>query len=210
MGGGEDGGEARFQLVLVRHGLTDWNEGGRLMGRAGVELNERGRKQAGIAAKALAALPVAAVYSSPRPRCLQTAEPIAGAHHREVLVDAGFDEVWLDDAWVGKRVSELRHDPDLERLIVDPAHRCDRIEPIEEVQKRCVVAAERIREERSHETVVIVSHGDPLRALVAHYLGLPLLSFRRLTIDNGSVSILRLSPHAPHLLTLNWGQSLTT
>ena len=204
---GDEG--ARLQLVLVRHGLTDWNEDGRLMGRSGIELNERGHEQARIVTKALDALPVTAVYSSPRPRCLQTAEPIAGAHHRKVVVDAGFDEVWLHDVWVGKRVSELRGDFDLDKLIVDPAHRCDRIEPIEDVQRRCVAATERIRESRPDETVVIVSHGDPLRSLVAHYVDLPLLSFRRLTIDNGSVSILRLTSQAPHLMSLNWVQSLT-
>jgi broad specificity phosphatase PhoE len=201
--------KASFQMILVRHGVTDWNEDGRLMGRTEVELNDRGRQQAAAAAKAIAELPVGAVLSSPRPRTLQTAEPIARSHHCDVIVEPGFDEVWLDDAWVGKKVSELRGDPDLERLISDPSYRCERIESIEDVQSRCVAAAERVREERPTETVVIVSHGDPLRALLAYYLDLPLRSFRRLTVENGAVSILRFTPRSPRLLTLNWGQSLT-
>jgi probable phosphoglycerate mutase len=194
----------RFELILVRHGLTDWNEEGRLLGRIGVGLNPRGLAQAEAAAEALSSFPIGAVFSSPQPRTLETAEPIARAHGLEVVVEAGLDEVWLTEAWQGKTLPELRGDRELERTLADPAYRGPSIEAVEDVQSRAVEAVERIRIDRPEETVVAVSHGDPLRAIVAHYLGLPLGRFRRVAIDNGSVSRLRFNRRGPQLVALNW------
>lgn len=198
----------RFELVLVRHGLTDWNEEGRLLGRIGVGLNPRGRSQAEAAATALSSFPVGAVVSSPQPRTVETAEPIARAHGLEVVIEPGLDEVWLNEAWQGKTLLELRGDPELERTLADPTYRGPSIEAVEDVQSRSVDAVERFRAHRPEETLVVVSHGDPLRAIVAHYLGLPLGQFRRLAIDNGSVSRVRFNPRGPQLVALNWKPSL--
>ncbi len=118
----------RFNLILVRHGLTDWNEEGRLLGRIDIRLNSRGRAQANQAAEALRRLPVGAIYSSPQPRTMETAEIIAGLHDLVVEVDPGLDEVWLG-RWQGKKIEELRGDPDLEKYLEDPTIRCDAIEP---------------------------------------------------------------------------------
>ena len=66
-----------MNLLLVRHGLTDWNEEGRLLGRIDIGLNARGRKQVATLAEILAVLPIARVVSSPQQRALETAAPIA-------------------------------------------------------------------------------------------------------------------------------------
>ena len=198
----------RFQLVLVRHGLTDWNVEEKLLGRIDVGLNENGRAQAWAVAEALKGLPVRAILSSPQVRTRETAAPIASAHGLEVEIDPAFDEVWLSEAWQGKTVAELRGDAEMERFLSAPSRRSPRIEPIEEVQSRAIAGVERQRRERPGETVVVVSHGDPLRAIAAHYLGLSLADFRRLLIDNGSVSLVRFNPRGPQLTTLNWRPSL--
>lgn len=195
-------------FYLVRHGVTDWNEEGRLMGRSDVELNVRGRAQAERAAAALASESIAAVYSSPQIRARQTAAPIAESRSLEVIIEPGFDEVWLSDAWTGKRLEELRGDPDLEKVIQNPAHECDALEPLERVQERAVAALESLRQREprppGHDgALVIVSHGDPLRAIVAHYLGLGLESLRRFAVDNGSLTSLRFGSRGPRLLYLN-------
>ena len=192
------------KLILVRHGLTDWNENGRLMGRSDVELNARGQIQAERVAEALTPRAIDAIYSSPQVRARQTAEPLAGVAARDVVVESDFDEVWLSDAWKGKTVSELRGDEDLERIIEDPTYRSDAIEPIAEVQARTVAAIERLRELHAGGTVVVVSHGDPLRVIVAHYLGLDVAAFRRLACDNGSVSEIVFNRRGPRLEILNW------
>jgi len=192
------------KLILVRHGLTDWNENGRLMGRSDVEINIRGHTQAERVAHALAPRAIDAIYSSPQLRARQTAAPLAGTAQKDVVVESDFDEVWLSDAWKGKKLTELRGDEDLERIIEDPTYRSDAIEPIAEVQARTVAACERLRERHPRGTVVVVSHGDPLRVIVAHYLGLDLSVFRRLACDNGSVSEIVFNRRGPRLEILNW------
>lgn len=197
----------RLNLILVRHGLTDWNEQGRLLGRNPIGLNERGQAQAERAARALGSLSIEAVYSSPQRRTQQTAEVIARELDLVVETEAGLDEVWLGH-WQGKLVSELRGDPDLESTIDDPTYVCDVIEPAVEVQKRVVGFVERLRSETEVGNFVLVSHGDPLRLLVVHYLSTELVTFRRLEIENGSVSVLRFTPRGPRLLLLNWKADL--
>jgi len=194
-------------LVLVRHGVTDWNEDGRLMGRVDLDINARGRVQAACVAEALADVTIDAVYSSPQPRARQTAEPVAAPRGLSVLVEPGFDEVWLSDAWKGKTVAELRGDSELERVIEDPTYRSEAIESIADVQNRCVAAAERLfetAETGTEQTLLIVSHGDPLRVLIAHYLTLELARFRRLACDNGSISWIRFNQRGPRVELLNW------
>ena len=200
------------KLILVRYGLTDWNENGRLMGRSDVELNARGQTQAERVARALAPRAIDAIYSSPQVRARQTAAPLAAAINidmdienvRDIVVEPDFDEVWLSDAWKGKTLSELGGDEDLDRIIEDPTYRSDAIEPIAEVQARTVLACERLRERHAGGTVVVVSHGDPLRVIVAHYLGLDVAAFRRLACDNGSVSEIVFNRRGPRLEILNW------
>jgi probable phosphoglycerate mutase len=196
--------ESRFQLILVRHGLTDWNVDRRLLGRIDVGLNSEGRAQALAAAEALREFPVSAILSSPQVRTRETAAPIASAHGLEIELEPGLDEVWLSEAWQGKTVDELRDDPEMQGFLSDPSRRSSRIEPAEDVRRRAVDAVERERRERPGETVVVVSHGDPLRALVSHYLALPLSDLRRLLIENGSVSLIRFGSRGPQLITLNW------
>ena len=197
----------QLNLVLVRHGLTDWNEEGRLLGRNPIPLNERGRAQAEVVARILGGLSIDAVYSSPQRRTQETAEAIARELELTVETESGLDEVRLGH-WQGKLVKELRGDPDLEKYIEDPTYVCDAIEPAVEVQERIVGFSEQIRSERGKGNYVLVSHGDPLRLLVVHYLAMELSSFRRLEIDNGSVSILRFTPRGPRLLLLNWKNEL--
>jgi broad specificity phosphatase PhoE len=196
--------ENGFQLVLVRHGVTDWNEQGKLLGRVDIGLNDRGRLQAQHAAIALESIPLAAVYSSPQTRTVQTAQPIAEGQGVEVQVDAGLDEVWLAKEWQGKTVRDLAGDENLERLIEDPTHHCGSIEPLEDVQRRSVFVAERLRSENPGKTMALVSHGDPLRTIVAFYLGMELTEFRRLAIQNGSITIVRFSSRGPQVTLLNW------
>lgn len=192
----------RLNVILVRHGLTDWNEEGRLLGRGPIGLNPKGRAQAQRAAEVLAELPVGAVYSSPQKRTLETAEPIAKVQGLRVETDPGLDEVWLG-RWQGKRVEELRGDPDLEKYIENPSHVCDAIEPATSVQERTVACVERLRSRAANGIFVLVSHGDPLRLLLVHYLSMDLPRFRRIEVGNGSVSILRFTPRGPRLLVLN-------
>jgi broad specificity phosphatase PhoE len=200
-----------FHLFLVRHGLTDWNEEGRLLGRIDIGLNARGQAQASELARSFRDVPVARVVSSPQRRAQETAQPIADALGLALETEPGVDEVWLG-RWQGKKLEELHGDPDLERYRQDPTYECDAIEPASNVQQRMVDVVERLREENRSQSVVVVSHGDPLRLVLAFYLSLHLGDFRRLTSDNASVSVLCWGRGRPRLIGLNWAFStlLTT
>ena len=192
-----------MNLLLVRHGLTDWNEEGRLLGRIDVGLNARGREQVATLAEILGQLPIARVVSSPQQRALETATPIADGLGLAVETDTGIDEVWLG-RWQGKLIAEVRGDPDLERYLEDPTYECDAIEPIVSVQERMVAVTERLRVENEGETVVLVSHGDPLRVSLTHYLSMPIADYRRLSAENASVSVLCFTNQGPRLVEQNW------
>src|SRR3990172_8350246 len=91
-------------LLLIRHGENDHIKSGKMAGRIpGVHLNERGREQAEALAKALAEVPIKAVYSSPLERAMETAEPIARARKLEVQAEAGLLESdvgkWQGRSW---------------------------------------------------------------------------------------------------------------
>ena len=195
------------QLLLIRHGLTDWNEERRLIGRHAIPLNLRGRKQAQRIAAELAAHELAAVYTSPQRRTMETAEPIAATHGLEPEVKPAFDEVWLSPSWQGKTFRELKGNVEFDRVAADPMYRSELIEPIAAVQERTIAAVERLRTRHLGELVAIVSHGDPLRAIMAHYLGLQLASFRRLACGNGSLTIFDFNRQGPRLERLNWRPS---
>ncbi len=192
-----------MNLLLVRHGLTDWNEEGRLLGRIDIGLNARGRKQVATLAEILAVLPIARVVSSPQQRALETAAPIADGLGLAVETEPGIDEVWLG-RWQGKLLGEVRGDPDLERVLEDPTYECDAIESIVDVQERMVAVTERLRVENEGQNVVLVSHGDPLRVILAHYLSMPIADYRRLSAENASVSALRFTEKGPRLVEHNW------
>jgi broad specificity phosphatase PhoE len=193
-----------FDLILVRHGVTDWNEQHRLMGRLPVALNERGRAQAEGVARALAALPVRDVFTSPQERAQQTATPIAAHHGLVPRSDPALAEVWLGH-WQDKTFADLRDDPDVRRYVADPMHVCEAFEPATAVHARMAGFVEHLR--AHHDTggaVVLVSHGDPLRMLVAYLLGMDIGSYRRFSIDPSSVTIARLDEQLSRFLTVNW------
>jgi len=105
---------------LVRHGRTSLNAEGRFRGRLDVPLDDEGRRQAEAAAERLAAVDLAAVYSSPLRRALETAQPIAARHGLEVQIEERL--VDLDHgAWEGLTAAEAEaQDPQAYGLWLDP------------------------------------------------------------------------------------------
>jgi phosphoserine phosphatase len=196
--------EANCDLFLVRHGLTEWNEKGRLMGRSEIGLSPRGREQAKVAGEALAAVPIDAVLCSPQRRAQETADAIAAPHGLPIETVDELAEVWLGERWVGKTFDDLRDDPDLLSYFADPTYGCDVLEPATSVEHRVAAVVGRLKEEGRAGRIVLVSHGDPLRILVTHLLGLDLPLFRRFVIENGTISLVRCGATGSQLVTLGW------
>jgi probable phosphoglycerate mutase len=189
-------------LFLVRHGLTDWNEQGRLLGRCEIPLNERGREQAAALAEALRRFAPDHLLVSPQRRTRETAAAIASACGLAAHVDADLDEVWLG-RWQGKSFVDLHADDDARAYLRDVEHECDAVESLTSLAARTAAVAARLRQSEARAQV-LVSHGDPLRVLLTALLGMAPAELRAFSVSPGSVSVVRLGRKRTQLAALNW------
>jgi len=190
-------------LLLVRHGHTD-AAGKRLTGRApGVHLNELGRRQAERLVERLEGVRIDAIVSSPLERCRETAAPLAKARGRAVDVGRAWIEVGYGE-WTGRSISQLRRTKLWRRVMFAPSNvRFPGGESLIEVQGRAVDATLDIAARHARGTVVVVSHADVIRLLVAHVAGMHADHLQRLSIDTASITAVSISDGFPRLLTLN-------
>jgi len=190
-------------LLLVRHGRTD-AAGKRLTGWApGVRLNEDGRRQAERLVERLDGIRVDAIYSSPLERCRETAAPLAKArrlsvHVRRSLIETGYGD------WTGRSIAQVRKTK-LWRIVerVPSAIRFPGGESLLEVQARAVAEVNRIAEDHRKGIVVVVSHADPIRLVIAQVAGAHVDHLHRLVVDPGSISVVALGDGVPRLLKVN-------
>jgi probable phosphoglycerate mutase len=178
------------RVLLVRHAVTA-QTGPLLSGRTpGIDLSERGVEQADAAAKRLAVLPIAAVYASPIERTTQTAQKIASHHGLTVEPLPGVVEADYGD-WTGQKLVDLAKTPEWSIVQVTPSRaQFPNGETIMAMQARTVAAVEQIVREHAHQTVVIVSHADPIKSAIAHFTGMHLDLFQRLHVSPASVTVL--------------------
>lgn len=190
-------------LLLVRHGHTD-AAGKRLTGRApGVHLNELGRRQAERLVERLDGVRIDAIVSSPLERCRETAAPLAKARGRAVDVGRAWIEVGYGE-WTGRSISQLRRTKLWRRVMFAPSNvRFPGGESLLEVQGRAVDATLDIAARHARGTVVVVSHADVIRLLVAHLAGMHADHLQRLSIDTASITAVSISDGFPRLLTVN-------
>jgi probable phosphomutase (TIGR03848 family) len=198
-------------ILLIRHGENEYVKKGRLAGRLPeVHLNEKGRQQAQAVAEKLAGAPVKAVYSSPLERTMETAEPIAKALGLEVIPRQGLIETDFGE-WQDKKVKGLSRLKVWRIVQFAPAlMRFPQGESFAECQFRMVQEIESLRAQHDPKDVIAcVSHSDPIKLLVAYYLGLPLDLFQRLHISPASITTLGIGEGFSHLLNLNYDHSFT-
>ena len=190
-------------LLLVRHGHTD-AAGKRLTGRApGVHLNELGRRQAERLVERLDGVRIDAIVSSPLERCRETAAPLAKARGRAVDVGRAWIEVGYGE-WTGRSISQLRRTKLWRRVMFAPSNvRFPGGESLLEVQGRAVDATLDIADRHARGTVLVVSHADVIRLLVAHLAGMHPDHLQRLSIDTASITAVSISDGFPRLLTVN-------
>jgi len=192
-------------LLLIRHGENDYLKKNILPGRIpGVYLNDEGRKQAGALAAALKDLPIAAIYSSPLERAVETASPLAQAKGLEIQVEPGLSDTDVGE-WAGRSWKALERSKAWKVIQQTPSQfHFPRGESFAENQERAVAALEQIAAaHRKDKMVAVVFHADPIKLAVAHYIGLPLDNFQRLTSRTGSVTILKIDGPKIKLLALN-------
>ncbi len=185
-------GEDRTRIVVIRHGETEWNRVERFRGRIDVQLNEKGRRQALAVARRLSSWPIAAIYSSPLERALQTAQPLAELCQISVSPLEGIVDIDYG-AWAGLSPEEAASQyPALYRTWADNPHlvRFPDGESLEQVRDRVLAALNEVNVTHPEQTVALVSHVVVNRVLVLGAMGLGNASFWRIGQDNAALTIL--------------------
>jgi probable phosphomutase (TIGR03848 family) len=193
-------------LLLIRHGENDFVKTGKLPGQTpGIHLNERGQKQAQALGDALKQVPIKVIYSSPLERAMETAVPIANARALQVIPEPDLKDADVG-RWQGKSLKALRLTNAWKIVQHAPSRfRFPEGESFPGVQTRIANALENIlrKHNKPKDIIAVVFHADPIRLAVAHFLGLPLDHFQRLSCDTGSLTALYIGEMGANLIKLN-------
>ncbi len=194
-------------ILLVRHGETDWNRSGQIMGDQPIPLNPHGAVQAHQLAACLKGCGIQTIYSSPVARAVQTAEILASVLGARVTLLPGLSEIGVGE-WAGRFWKDLADEPIKNDYYAKPREaRPPGGETLAEVQDRAVAAVEEVCRNGTGGPFLFVSHADVIRSVLAHYLYLDFVGLRRARIDHASLTALRLAEGAAELLCLNYTPS---
>lgn len=190
-------------FFLVRHAVTE-HTGKKLSGwMEGISLTEQGREQAEQVAEGLADKSFDAIYSSPIARTLETADAIAKRHEVSVQTRRDLGEVEYG-GWTNRPLRTLMRTKLWTTVQRWPsAARFPDGETLREVQVRALTEIEKIAAEHPKGKVCCVSHGDVIKLVLAHYLGVHIDLFQRIVIAPASVSVFSLSDRGPTILSMN-------
>jgi broad specificity phosphatase PhoE len=187
---------------ILRHGEREQSRV--LVGRApGYGLTEKGRAEIAAVADRLAGEGVTALYASPLQRTRESAEIVGARLGLPITLRDDLLELDFGD-WTGKTFDEIRGDPNWpawstrRSLAAIPGG-----ESMREVQRRAVEALIEIGGRHPEENVVIVSHGDVIRAALVFALGMPLDFYGRIEVAQGSLSTIRIDQAGVRVVAIN-------
>jgi probable phosphoglycerate mutase len=189
-------------LILLRHGETEWSRDLKHTGRTDVPLTAAGEAAAAALAGQLASLPIIAAFASPAQRAKRTAQ-LAGL--AGVKVDPDLAE-WDYGGYEGKTTAEIRQRRPgwyLWRDGVIPGDAEHPGETIGEVAVRADAVLGRVGPVLAYGDVALVAHGHLLRVLTARWLNLDPASGRLFRLDTGTLSTLGREHEKPVIASLN-------
>lgn len=179
------------------------------MGRKEIPLNRKGILQAKRIAKILPNLKIDAIYTSPLMRALETSRILAEGNGVPIKIDPDLTEVNFG-RWEGYRLEKLYRDKHYHRFLANPLTTAvPGGETIRDVQKRGLRVIRRAAKEFPKGRILLVSHGDVIRAIICHHLRLPLKEFRRLRIDNASLTALEVDGPWAEIKFINYLPDIT-
>lgn len=200
-------------VVLIRHAHSMANGSGVLAGRSGgVLLSPSGRKQANELARRLGLIPVKSLRSSPLERCGQTISPWLKKMRQsdssvKVEIDTDLSEVDYGE-WTGRKLRALSREALWKQVQEVPSQvTFPEGESLAAMQERAMRAVERGLSKRGKGHVILVSHGDVLKSIIAASLNMHLDEFQRIVVDPASISILDYSSSKPRLILMNDSRS---
>ena len=190
-----------LRLIFVRHGLSNFNKEGRIQGRNNLsKLTKEGELQAEAAGKTISSIPIDAIYSSPLQRASETTKIILKNNQRELQATYNDDLIEVDlGSWSGLTKNEIKNLYPEQLAIWEK-------EPIElSMQREDGTNFQPIKElfsqaERflkylfksysdSNKTILLIAHNAILRCLMMKLINEPSKGFRRIKLDNTSISI---------------------
>ena len=196
-----------IELILIRHGETDWNVEKRVQGHLDIDLNAQGRRQAAALGDALRHQEFDAIVSSDLQRASNTAKAIAASHDIPITIDSGLRERCFG-IFEGLLYDELesRHPADWRAWKTrDADHRFQPgtgdAETLNEFSARCLSSIARITQ-RGGSRIVVVAHGGVLECLYRAATGTPISTMRDFSLLNASIN--RLSWSDSRLTILSW------
>ena len=192
------------EIIIIRHGETEWNQTGRFQGHSDVPLSETGRAQAEALGRNLAIDHVDAIYASDLTRAIETAAPLAARFSLTVTPDPLLRELNFG-AWEGRSFSDVNaENPNaMKQFYNDPE--CADIpdsEPFPDFQKRVAGRIREIAELHRGKRIVIVSHGASIRILLADILAMPIRSIWHISQLNTAVNKIRFEDDGFAIVTL--------
>jgi len=190
-----------LRLIFVRHGLSSFNKEGRIQGRNDLStLTKEGQLQAKAAGETISHIPIDAIYSSPLQRASETTKIIIEQHQN--VLKANFTNELLEvdlGNWSGLTKAEIknRFPEELSIWQKEPKEltisREDgtKFQPIKELLNQAENFLKNIFNaySDSNKTILIVAHNAILRCLILKLINEPSKGFRRLKLDNTSISI---------------------
>ena len=177
------------EIILIRHGETEWNAGEIFRGRIDIELNETGIKQAELLAEYLGEVKIDAVYSSPLRRALKTAEMMAGSHKLDVEIAPGLIDFDYGQ-WQGLPHQEVKDKyKELYAVWINNPHRVKMPagESLDEVRQRAIGVVDKVIA-KYEGSVVLVSHRVVNKVLVCALLGLDNSHFWNIRQDTAGIT----------------------
>jgi broad specificity phosphatase PhoE len=175
-----------MQVVLLRHGATDWNLQGRCQGASDIELNDVGLRQAETIAAYLSHEKIDAVYSSHLKRAMQTAHVVSRPHGLPVNIEEDVRELDHGDL-EGLTFDEIKKNyaDFLARWRVEPAElQIPGGERLADVYQRAWKGLERIVERHdTASTVIVVSHNFPILGIICRITNTHLNKYRSFRLD---------------------------
>ena len=201
------------RIVLLRHAHSTANLKNVLAGRTeGVALSSKGENQAAELVVRIGKSRFDAVVVSPIQRCSQTIAPWLAAYGNGIvpLVDEGFSEVDYG-TWTGKSLAVLQRNKLWKIVQEHPSQMVfPQGESLMEMQSRAVASFHKVNNLKGRNPRLIVSHGDVIKSIVAHVLGMHLDDFQRLVIEPASMTVIETQNGISRLTSFNDQKSVVS
>jgi len=194
------------KLYLIRHGETEQNKTGVLMGSTDTPLNDHGRLQAASLGERLNALEVDTIFSSPLSRAVETASLVFG-EEAQVITDSSLQEFHFGE-WEGMHFSEIaKQYPEIWKLWLtdwEQTH-IPGGEAFPAFKHRVISVVEEIVRYNAGKRVAVVSHGGCIRSLLAHFFCESVSKgYWKFKVDNATLSEIEFMGDLPILIRFNY------